>query len=164
MDEETDKIKQHIDTERQKLGRNLDEIEDRVKSATDLKGHFDKHTGVILGAAVAGGFLLSLAFRKSSHSDRTRNRESDAASERRVNTAAPSTHRASKHLRRITETIDNILDGLAGVASDKLQSYVANAVPGFQAQYDTIDRQRGRSSVHQMKPDIGNPGEFSAVK
>ena len=54
MDQETDKIKQHIDTEREQLGRNLDEIEYRVKRATDLKGHFDKNTGWILGAAVAG--------------------------------------------------------------------------------------------------------------
>jgi hypothetical protein len=66
VDEETSTIKQHIDNEREQLGRNLDEIEYRVKKATDLKTHFDRNTGWILGAAVAGGFLLSRVFRKSS--------------------------------------------------------------------------------------------------
>ena len=71
MAEETYKIKQHIDREREQLGRNLDEIEYRVKKATDFKTHFDNHTGWILGAAVAGGFLLSLAVRASSPSSAT---------------------------------------------------------------------------------------------
>jgi hypothetical protein len=164
MDEETNKIRQQIDIERDQLGRNLDEIEDRVKSATDLKAHFNKNTGLVLGAAVAGGFLLSLALRKSSRSDRTWNGESDSERERSASTATPSTRPASRHIRRVTETIDNIFEGLVAVASDKLQSVVANAVPGFQTQSDTLDRQRGRSSVHQMKPDLGNPSEFSAVK
>lgn len=65
MVEETHKIKQHIADERENLGRNLDEIEYRLKDATDLKAHFDRNTGFILAAAVAGGFLLSLALRKS---------------------------------------------------------------------------------------------------
>lgn len=133
MDEETNKIRTHIDTEREELGRNLDEIEYRVKGATDFKAHFNRNTGLILGAAVAGGFLLSLAFRKSS------------------STAAQPTHRVTKHFHRLSETLDNIFDGLIGVASAKLQSIVGDAIPGFQAQYDAIDQQRGRSPVHHMK-------------
>lgn len=75
MDEETNKIKQHIDSEREELGRNLDEIGYRVRSATDLKAHFNKNTGLILGAAVAGGWLLSMAFRKSSNSNGSQSTE-----------------------------------------------------------------------------------------
>ena len=56
MVEQTDQIKQHIDKERENLGRNLDEIEYRFKDATDLKAHFDRNTVWILGAAIAGGF------------------------------------------------------------------------------------------------------------
>jgi hypothetical protein len=164
MDQETNKIKHHIDTEREQLGRAFDEIENRVKSATDLKGHYDRNTGLFLGAAVAGGFLLSLAFRKSSPSDRSRSMESFSGRTSTAANVAPSTHPAAKHLRRFAETVDDIFDGLVGVASERLQSFVANTVPGFQAQYDSIDRQRNRSSVHQMKPDLGNPSEFSAVK
>ena len=60
MGEETDQIEQHIAEEREKLGRTFDEIEKRIQDATDLKAHFDRNIGWVLGAAAAGGFLLSL--------------------------------------------------------------------------------------------------------
>jgi hypothetical protein len=145
MDEKLDTIKRHIDAEREELGRNLDEIEYRVKNATDLKAQFNKNTGLILGVAAAGGFLLSLAFRNSSNSDSRQSGESGSTKESSANTLAPPTHRVSKQLHRFSETLDNIFDGLVGVASAKLQSFVADAVPGFQEQYDVIDRQRKSS-------------------
>ena len=148
MDEET--IKQHIDDERKQLARNLDEIEYRVKKATDFKTYFDRNTGLFLGAAVAGGFLLSRAFRKP-HSSRAGSRWEPNAAEPDSNMAIP---RSPRHLSRVAETVDNIFEGLVGVVSDKLHSFVADAVPGFREQYDAAERQRGRSSVHQMKPKL----------
>ena len=148
MDEET--IKQHIDDERQQLARNLDEIEYRVKKATDFKTHFDRNTGLFLGAAVAGGFLLSRAFRRPP-SSRAGSRWEPSPTELNSNMAIP---RSPRHLSRVAETVDNIFEGLVGVVSDKLHSFVADAVPGFREQYDAVERQRGRSSVHQMKPKL----------
>jgi hypothetical protein len=143
VDEETNRIKQHIDTERSELGRNLDEIESRVRSATSVRAHFDKHTGWILGAAVAGGVLLSLAFGRSSDSGSTSHLESEV---RNANTPGRPRYLAT-HLRRVSNTVDDIVDGLVGVASQKLQSFVADAVPGFREQYDQAERQRS-STVH----------------
>lgn len=160
MDEETNRIKQYIDGEREQLGRNLDEIENRVRSATDLKGHFDKHTGLFLGAAVAGGFLLSQAFRESTPWDSERRLESSSMGAGR-NTVALSMQPLSRHLQRFSETLDDIFDGLIGVASDKLQAFVAERVPGFQAKYEAIGKQHTRS-VHQT-PDVGH-NEFSVAK
>ena len=161
MDEETSKIKQHIDTEREELWRNLDEIEYRVKSATDLRAHFNKNTGLILGAAVAGGFLLSLAFRKSSNSDSNQGEESTSTTTLKANTLAQPTL-VSKHLHRFSETIDNIFDGLVGVACGKLQSFAADVVPGLQAKHDGNDE--GRSPVDYMKSSFGDPSELRSVK
>ena len=163
MDEETNRIRQHIDTEREQLGENLDEIEYRVKSATDLRAHFNKNTGMILGAAVASGFLLSLAFRKSSTSDNKQSGESPSTTERSASTAQPAT-RASRHVQHFSETLDGIVEGIVGVASDRLRSFVAEVIPGFQAQYDAIDRHPDRSSVHAMRSDLGSHGGFSAAK
>jgi len=159
VDEETSTIEQHIDNEREQLGRNFDEIEHRVKQATDLKTHFDRNTGWILGAAVAGGFLLSRVIQKPSASESGPRREPIPA-ERPTNAANP---RFSSHLSRVSETVDNIFDGLVAVVSDKLHSFVADAVPGFREQYDAIDRQRGRSSVHPMKP-LGAEGDVAGGK
>ena len=152
MDEETNQIKHHIDTERKQLGRNLQEIEDRVKSATDLKAQFDKNTGLFLGAAVAGGFLVSLAFRKSGKSANAQRVETRSRDFQAV--PSPVKQAASKHLQRVTDTFDDIFAGLIGVASGKLLSLVGEAVPGFQAQYDDLGRQRGQY------PDR----DFSAVR
>jgi hypothetical protein len=143
VDEETSTIKQHIDNEREELGRNLDEIEDRVKKATDLKTHFDRNTAWILGGAVAGGFLLSRLFHKSAASGRSPRWETNAT-ERNTSTANP---RSPSHLSRLSETLDNIFEGLVGVVSNKLHSFVADAVPGFGEEYDAIERQRGRASA-----------------
>ena len=151
MVEETDKIKQHIDKEREYLGRNLDEIEYRFKDATDLKAHFDRNTGLILGAAVAGGFLLSLTLGRSSRT--SRNLQSDSE-QRAATVPSHSTRFVSEHLNRVSETVNDIVAGLVGVFSEKLQSFVADAIPGFRDQYDTI-KQRDSSSVYPMKSTIG---------
>jgi hypothetical protein len=150
--EETDQIKQHIDKEREILGRNLDEIEFRVKDATDVKAIFNRNTGWILGAAVAGGFLLSLSFGKSSATATNTTWKSDAR-ERDIRKAVPSTRAVSTHLNRVSETVDNIFAGLVGVFSDRLQSFVADAVPGFREQYNRID-QRDHSPVQPMRSTV----------
>jgi len=161
VDEETNRIRQHIESEREQLGWDLDEIESRVKNATDLKAKFDKNTGLILGAAVAGGLLLSVAFRKTSPSS-TSSRQPDAR-ERSASTATPSKSRVHVPLERVSETLDTIFEGLIGVVSDKLYSFVADAVPGFRTQYDAIERQRGRSSVYRMRPDLGAESDLTGT-
>jgi len=138
VDEETNRIRRHIDTEREQLGRNLDEIEDRVKEATDLKTHFNKNTGWFLGAAVAGGFLLSRAFPAKHGSV-----DIPQSSRNAMLPSLPS------RLDRVSETLDDIFEGLVAMASYKLQSFVSDAIPGFKEQYDAIERQRGRSSMHR---------------
>jgi hypothetical protein len=151
VDEETVQITQHIDAERQQLGRNLDEIEDRVKKATDVKHQFNRHTAWILGGAVAGGFLLSRAFRKSPTFDAIPGLDIDSAERINPKRKLPR----SWHVERVYETFDNILEGLIGVASAKLSSFVADVVPGFQEQYDAIEG-RGVAStppLRQVKPN-----------
>jgi hypothetical protein len=149
--EETDRIKQHIDKEPENLGRNLGEIEYRFEDATDLKAHFDRNTGLLLGAAIAGGFLLSLALGRSSRSASTE-WQSDAQ-ERATRIPAGSTHLVSKHLNSVSETLDDIAAGLVGVFSDKLRSFVADTVPGFREQYDNV-KQRDSFSAHQTRSTV----------
>jgi len=162
VDEETNKIKEHIDAERHQLEHNLDEIESRVKNATDLRAQFNKHTGWILGGAVAGGFLLSLAFRKPSN-EGAHERWDGESRERNLDKPAQPRLRLSPHLDQISDTFDNIIAGLVGVVSNKLHSFVSDTVPGFREQYDGIERQRGRSSIHQIKSKIGPDNDVSAV-
>jgi len=136
--EETSKIKEHIDAEREQLGRNFDEIEDRVKTATDrvrtatdLKAQFNRKTGWFLAAAVTGGFIAARVFTKS---------ETQPLADEATGTQV---HRRSRHLDHVAQTFDNIFEGLVGVVSHKMSEFVAEAVPGFREEYrDFLDRGR----------------------
>ena len=150
MVEETDKIKRHIENERESLSHDLDEIEYRFKDATDLKAHFDRNTGWILGAAVAGGFLLSLALGRSSRSASN----TEFASNDRDTTTPAGPSFIAPHLNRVSDTVDNIVAGLVGVFSEKLRSFVADAVPGFREQYDTFT-QRDPASGQLTRSSFG---------
>jgi hypothetical protein len=108
---------------------------------TAPKVYFDKQPGWILGAAVAGGFLLSLAIRKASVADNTSGQPQPG---RERNAGVDPPRFGAVQLRRIAETIETVVDGLVDVATDKLQSFIADAVPGFQKQYD--ERHRARSA------------------
>jgi len=143
--EERDQIEQHIAEERESLGRNFDEIENRIKDATNLRAHFDRNIGWVLGAAVTGGFLLSLTMAKSSANPKTETMDGKTDPQsipKEQNARIPSYSKRflSPHLNRVSETVDDIFTGLVGVFSDKLQSFVADAVPGFQEQYDRLKR------------------------
>jgi hypothetical protein len=153
VDEETSRIRQHIDAERQQLGRNLDEIEHRVKHATEFKTYFDKHTVWILGAAVGGGVLLSRAFPSRASSDESPDWDRHAGER----SAAAPVRPGPSHLSRVSETLDDIFEGLVAVVSDKLHSFVADAVPGFRERYDSIERERGRS-VRPMSRSLDPTG------
>ncbi len=59
MGQSTDEIVDDIDQAREDLRVNLEELEQRVKSAADWRHHFDKHPGAMTAAAMIGGALLS---------------------------------------------------------------------------------------------------------
>jgi len=58
MDQRSDQIVEHIEKERQTLGRNLDELQTRIKTATDWRTQFERHPVAMLGLAMGGGLLL----------------------------------------------------------------------------------------------------------
>jgi hypothetical protein len=59
MGQTTDQIESHIENKREDLKSNLQELESRVKSATDWRHYFHNHTGAMVAAAFGGGVLLS---------------------------------------------------------------------------------------------------------
>ncbi len=59
MGERADAIEREIEQERVELGRNLEELEHRVKEATDWRVQFDRHTGGMMALAFSGGLLLA---------------------------------------------------------------------------------------------------------
>ena len=58
MDEKPDQIIGHIEAQRNELGRNLSELESRVRETTDWRTHYERNPMLVLGAALGGGILL----------------------------------------------------------------------------------------------------------
>jgi len=63
MGEESDEIKKHIDAKREELGAHLNELEYRVKSATDWRGQVNRQPGKAMAMAFGGGLVLALLMR-----------------------------------------------------------------------------------------------------
>ena len=51
-----------MDTDRERLGSNLRELEDRIDAATDWREQFRARPHLFLGGALAGGALLAAVF------------------------------------------------------------------------------------------------------
>ena len=61
MGETSGQITQEIEQTRARLGSNLQELETKVKQATDWRKQFRKNPLPMLGIAFGGGILLSIA-------------------------------------------------------------------------------------------------------
>ena len=59
MDEGTGTIIKDILEERQRLGDNLEELEQKVREAADWRTYFNRKPWVLMGVALGGGLLLS---------------------------------------------------------------------------------------------------------
>jgi Protein of unknown function (DUF3618) len=55
MGQTTNQIEAHIEDTREHLGSNLHELEQKVKSVTDWKQHFQTNPITMLGVAFGGG-------------------------------------------------------------------------------------------------------------
>lgn len=58
MDEKPDQILGHIEAQRDQLGRNLNELETRVRENADWRTWFDRNPMMVMGAALGGGLLV----------------------------------------------------------------------------------------------------------
>src|SRR5467141_133741 len=72
MGQATSQIEAHIGNTRADLSSNLQELEQKVKSVTDWKQHFQTNPMTLLGVAFGGGILLAtmLGGSKSRHRER----------------------------------------------------------------------------------------------
>jgi hypothetical protein len=153
MAQKPNEIREHIDAKRAKLGEDLEEIEHRMKDVVDWRAWYRKNTAVMLGAAVAGGFLLSMAVGRSSTEGETPAQGvngvfTDEFDERREPKRSRFRvgSRVSQHLNGLTDILDNTVGAFLGLANSKLQDFVSRSIPGFREQYSEAERRRGRFS------------------
>jgi hypothetical protein len=123
MNETTEQIETHIRQTREDLSANLNELEQKVKTAADWRHHYAKSPGTFLAAAVGGGLLLALA----TSSGRSRGAPS----------SMPPSHPVSsrpKEKGRLDGSITVIKDALIGLAANQAKSLLSQLLPGFEGQ------------------------------
>jgi hypothetical protein len=133
MDQTVREIEAHIDRTRDRLGSNLQELEDKVDAATDWREQFRSRPFAVLGVACVAGALVGAALQTRP---------------RRPALQPPSQGYRPSPLRRIDaegqlrDLWDNIRGALLGVAAARVQRYIGEAIPGFDEEYQRAAQRR----------------------
>ena len=139
MGQRTDQIENQIEDKREDLKSNLQELETRVKTATDWRHYFAEHTGTMIAAAFGGGALLATML--GGRSNRAPLSQAGGSSE-----PARSWTRGTKH--EVLENVDSIKSALVGAAATKFKGILGEVVPGFTEHLAKTEADRGRESTH----------------
>jgi hypothetical protein len=131
MDEKADEILEHIETQRNQLGADLNELETRVRETADWRTHFDRNPMLMLGAALGGGVLLGAIVGSAA---RSRSSDSYSTSEHLISSSVgiPARSTATSFQRsRASETLDHIKAALIAFGTAKAKEFMNQAFPGF---------------------------------
>jgi len=139
MGQTTDQIENHIESKREDLKSNLQELETRVKTAADWRHYFAEHTGAMIAAAFGGGVLLAAMI--GGRSNRVSLSQAGSSSE-----SSRQWKRETKH--EVLENLDSIKSALVGAAASKFKGVLGEIVPGFTEHLAKAEADRGRESTH----------------
>ena len=132
MDQTVDQIAAHIDHTRERLGANLEELEQKVDAATDWRGQLRERPYLVLAAGCLGGMLLGAALRP-------RARRIAGGPEVRPQLVAARKFDARD---QALDFWDNVVAALVGVAASRAKHYIDELIPGFDDEYSRAT-QRG---------------------
>jgi hypothetical protein len=136
MDQTADQITHDIRSKRDDLRSNLEELEGKVKSVTDWRRHFEKHTGAMIAVAFASGALVSIL--SSGRNSRGVGRSLGAAS------TSENLPRGSDVGTRneLLAKWDSVKSALVGVAATRITGYLNQIVPGFHEELQKTETRR----------------------
>jgi len=157
MDERPDAIIGHIESQRDELGRNLNELETRVRRSTDWRTYYERNPMMMLGAALGGGLLIgTMVGSKQSDSPKSYKPKKSSASSSyssaamglssagvgasaASNWSKPSSEQThtksslvtSEQWRQVSQTMDHIKGALIAFGIEKAREFMSQAVPGL---------------------------------
>jgi hypothetical protein len=114
----TQQLEHHIESTREDLSANLNELERKLKEMADWRYHFHNHPTALMGAAFGGGLLLAAIV---------------GGKRRRHYTSGPL-EPTTAVAKKGSETWQNIKNALIGVAATRATDFVEEVLPGFAEQ------------------------------
>jgi len=172
MDEKPDQIMSHIESQRDQLGRNLNELESRVKRTTDWRAQFDRNPMLMMGVALGGGLLLGTMTASSSRKLGRHSWSPSSSSEYATSSLSGSQGYSSvgpgsgmkssfsspvmrEQRRKASDTLEHIKSALIGFATAKVKEFMTEALPGFNQHLEEAEQ---RASTQ-----AGNyPGQYGS--
>lgn len=139
MGQTTDQIENQIQSKREDLKSNLDELQTRVKTATNWRHYFAEHTGTMIAAAFGGGVLLAAMVGGRS------NRASPSQAGDSLEPVRP--WRAGTR-NEVLDNVDSIKSALVGAAATKFKGILGDVVPGFNEHLAKSEADRSREPTH----------------
>lgn len=136
MGQTANQIETHIEQTRDTLGSNIQELEQKVKSVTDWKQHFQNNPMTMIGVAFGGGVLLATMLGGG------KRRRSFSSHEQ---TAHPSHAGMDSQKHNALEAWDSIKGALIGVAATRFKDFVGEVVPGFTDQFQHTQDKKTRA-------------------
>jgi len=125
LEQESDRIERHIEQTREKLGRNLNELETRVRTTLDWRGRYEKNPWAFLGLAFGAGAALA-ASTATSRRTAPNYRSDNINVEFHTRPTTPS---------KLTQTWSRLQDALLATAAKQAETFLSQAVPGFADEY-----------------------------
>jgi hypothetical protein len=122
MGQTVDQIEDHIESSREDLRSNLEELGQKVKSAVDWRERFRANPAAALAVAFGGGLILARVIGGSRGRDTEPNLSRDAAT---------PTGAVNDRKGRALRVWDDIQHALVGVVAAKVANTLAEVVPGF---------------------------------
>jgi hypothetical protein len=178
-----DQIKDEIEHQREQLGSNLQQLESKVKDTVDWRSQFEQRPMAGIGLAFGAGFLLSIMM--PSGDDKSNSRSSDYRYDMANYRVQDDSYRSqasyqpsqavgfqssgqsyqqkpkSPEMNEISETVENIRGAVMGLAATRLRSFLAEAVPGFQDEYEQARTKRGASDMSKIDTELGSSSSTS---
>ncbi|HYI93440.1 MAG TPA: hypothetical protein VEX68_07845 [Bryobacteraceae bacterium] len=168
----------HIEEQRDELGRHINELESRVKKSVDWRAQFDRNPMLMMGVAMGGGLLLGAIVNGRSRDDHSwsssgRNRSFSSPSEYPASSSsysAPSTLSsqsaapARESRRRPNDTIEQMKTALIGFATAKAKEFMSEALPGFSHYLDEAGKRHGQRDQFAQTESSGQDYQGSTYQ
>ncbi len=142
MENTAKQIEDHIEQTRESLGSHLDELEQKVRNATDWRQQFRARPTTLLGLAFGGGVVLAVLLGGPGRRSGKRQQAGPSAS-------SETPMRTGQRSDKVLEAWDNVKGALIGVATTRLLDYAREAFP------------RIRKKTENSENEAAGPQSFS---
>jgi hypothetical protein len=115
MEQESERIERHIEETREDLGRNLSELEDRVRTTFDWRAQYDRNPWLVLALTFSGGVAISALLSGN----------------------GSATRHTNATYSRFAATWSDIQSAVMAAATRRAESFLEEVLPGFREEYQT---------------------------